>query len=71
VGAYLEQLDAYGHDGDPCPRCGTPILKLVVGQRGTHVCPRCQRAPRGADAARRGPARRRAPERAPTQEAIP
>ena len=48
VGAYLEKLDAYGHDGDPCPRCGAPIVRIVVGQRGTHLCPRCQRraAPR-------------------------
>ena len=65
VGAYSEQLDAYGHDGDPCPRCGAPIVKLVVAQRGTHVCPRCQRAPRGAHAAARGPTRRRAPTRRP------
>ncbi len=43
VGAYLEKLDAYGHDGDPCPRCGAPIVRIVVGQRGTHLCPRCQR----------------------------
>ena len=46
VGAYLEKLDAYGHDGDPCPRCGTPIVRSVVGQRGTHHCPRCQRRAR-------------------------
>jgi formamidopyrimidine-DNA glycosylase len=65
VGAYLEQLAAYGHDGDPCPRCGTPIVKLVVGQRGTHVCPRCQRPPRGAPAAApRGRSPRRPPARA-------
>ena len=44
VGAYLEKLDAYGHDGDPCPRCGAPIVRIVVGQRGTHLCPRCQRS---------------------------
>lgn len=35
-------LSVYGHAGDPCPRCGTPILKTVVGQRGTHLCPACQ-----------------------------
>ena len=35
-------------------RCGTPIARLVVGQRGTHVCPRCQPRPR---------AERTAPER--------
>ncbi len=43
VGAYLEQLDAYGHDGEPCKRCRTRLRKIVVGQRGTHFCPRCQR----------------------------
>ncbi|MEJ2289334.1 MAG: bifunctional DNA-formamidopyrimidine glycosylase/DNA-(apurinic or apyrimidinic site) lyase [Deinococcales bacterium] len=43
VGAYLEQLDAYGHAEEPCPRCGTPLRRTVVGQRGTVYCPRCQR----------------------------
>lgn len=43
VGAYLEKLDAYGHDGDPCRRCGRPLVKVVLAQRGTHYCPRCQR----------------------------
>ncbi|HKI56184.1 MAG TPA: bifunctional DNA-formamidopyrimidine glycosylase/DNA-(apurinic or apyrimidinic site) lyase [Trueperaceae bacterium] len=43
VGAYLEQLAAYGHAEEPCPRCGTPLRRIVVGQRGTVFCPRCQR----------------------------
>jgi formamidopyrimidine-DNA glycosylase len=43
VGSYLERLDAYGHAGDPCPRCGTPIERSVLGQRSTHACPACQR----------------------------
>ena len=46
VGAYLSQLDAYGHDGDPCNRCGTILRRIVVGQRGTHFCPKCQRKKR-------------------------
>jgi len=46
VGAYLEKLDVYGHDGDPCPRCGLSIVKTVLAQRGTHFCARCQRRPR-------------------------
>lgn len=46
VGAYAARLAVYAHDGEPCPRCGTPIEKLVVGQRGTHFCPRCQPAPK-------------------------
>jgi formamidopyrimidine-DNA glycosylase len=29
-------------DTRPCPRCGGPISKIVVAQRGTHFCPTCQ-----------------------------
>jgi len=32
----------YGRDGSPCPACGTKIIKIRVGQRGTHLCPHCQ-----------------------------
>ncbi|MBU0679129.1 MAG: bifunctional DNA-formamidopyrimidine glycosylase/DNA-(apurinic or apyrimidinic site) lyase [Verrucomicrobia bacterium] len=35
-------LKAYGREGLPCPRCKTPIEKIVVNQRGTHFCPTCQ-----------------------------
>lgn len=35
--------------GRPCPRCGTPAVRLVVGQRGTHICPTCQLLPRPSD----------------------
>lgn len=34
---------AYGREGEPCLACGTPIRKIIVAQRGTHYCPRCQR----------------------------
>jgi len=33
----------YGREGEPCLTCGTPIRKIIVAQRGTHYCPRCQR----------------------------
>jgi formamidopyrimidine-DNA glycosylase len=33
----------YGREGEPCRQCGTPIRKIIVAQRGTHYCPRCQR----------------------------
>ncbi|MBM4360870.1 MAG: bifunctional DNA-formamidopyrimidine glycosylase/DNA-(apurinic or apyrimidinic site) lyase [Deltaproteobacteria bacterium] len=46
VGEYASRLAVYAHEGEPCPRCGTAIEKLVVGQRGTHFCPACQSAPR-------------------------
>lgn len=54
-GAYQNQFQVYARDGQPCRRCGRTIKKLVVGQRGTHVCTRCQPAPRvrGADTLRR------------------
>lgn len=34
----------YGRAGEPCLQCGSKIKRLVVGQRGTHICPRCQRS---------------------------
>ena len=45
-GQYQHQFQVYARDGQDCLRCGTKIIKLVVGQRGTHVCSRCQRKPR-------------------------
>jgi formamidopyrimidine-DNA glycosylase len=45
-GEFQVRLRVYGREGKPCLRCRTHIRKIVVGQRGTHFCPRCQRAPR-------------------------
>ena len=42
-GTFQRHHQAYGRAGLPCPRCGTPIRKIVLAQRGTHFCPRCQR----------------------------
>jgi formamidopyrimidine-DNA glycosylase len=36
-------LIAYGHEGRPCPRCGTALRKIDVAGRGTTYCPSCQR----------------------------
>ena len=33
----------YRKQGQPCLTCGTPIRRIVMAQRGTHFCPRCQR----------------------------
>ena len=41
-GGMKKYLFVYGRTGLPCKRCSTPITALRVGQRGTHVCPRCQ-----------------------------
>jgi formamidopyrimidine-DNA glycosylase len=42
-GAFQKQLTVYGRAGMPCRRCGTPIRRIVLGQRGTFFCPVCQR----------------------------
>lgn len=42
-GFFEQSLVAYGQTERPCPRCGTPIKRIVVGQRSSHYCPRCQR----------------------------
>ncbi|KRN29743.1 fpg protein [Lactobacillus selangorensis] len=43
AGAFQKKLHVYGRKGEPCDRCGTPIEKIKVGQRGTHFCPSCQK----------------------------
>jgi formamidopyrimidine-DNA glycosylase len=42
AGSNQQYFNAYGRAGQPCPRCGAPITRTVVGQRGTHYCPECQ-----------------------------
>jgi len=43
AGFFQIQHRAYGREGKPCLTCKTPIKKIVVGGRGTHYCPRCQK----------------------------
>lgn len=41
-GTMQDLLKVYGKEKTPCPRCGTEIVKIKVGGRGTHFCPNCQ-----------------------------
>lgn len=41
-GGYQNYFRVYDREGEPCHVCGTQIERLVVGQRGTHICPNCQ-----------------------------
>ena len=41
-GEFQNYFRVYDRTGEPCPVCGTRIKRLVVGQRGTHICPKCQ-----------------------------
>ncbi len=45
LGGNRRQLKVFHRTGQPCPRCGATIVRMVVGQRGTHVCPACQIRP--------------------------
>ncbi len=42
-GSFQLLHQVYGREGKPCPVCGAPIRKMLIAQRGTHYCPRCQR----------------------------
>ncbi len=44
-GDFQNHFYVYQRTGQPCRQCGTPIQRIVVGQRGTHFCPQCQPAP--------------------------
>ena len=43
AGDNYNHVRVYQQDGKPCARCGTLIERIVVGQRGTHYCPGCQK----------------------------
>jgi formamidopyrimidine-DNA glycosylase len=45
-GSYLSFANVFRRQGQPCPRCGTPIEKIRVAGRGTHFCPKEQRLPK-------------------------
>jgi formamidopyrimidine-DNA glycosylase len=53
-GSFQDRFLVHRREGEPCPVCGRPIRKIVVGGRGTYVCEHCQPRPR---------ARRRVPVR--------
>jgi formamidopyrimidine-DNA glycosylase len=38
-------LNVYGRASEPCPRCGRPISRILIGGRSSHFCPHCQRLP--------------------------
>jgi formamidopyrimidine-DNA glycosylase len=44
-GSFQDRFLVHRREGEPCPRCGTPIRKLRAAGRGTYVCERCQRRP--------------------------
>ncbi|MCS6907802.1 MAG: bifunctional DNA-formamidopyrimidine glycosylase/DNA-(apurinic or apyrimidinic site) lyase [Anaerolineales bacterium] len=44
-GDFQNYFRVYRRTGLPCPTCGAPIRRILLGQRGTHFCPQCQVLP--------------------------
>ena len=44
-GSMQNEFRAYGRGGEPCDRCGTPLVRIAVGGRTTTYCPGCQTLP--------------------------
>jgi formamidopyrimidine-DNA glycosylase len=42
-GRNRNALKVFRRTGEPCPRCAAPVQRILVGQRSTHLCPKCQR----------------------------
>ena len=53
-GYFDRSLQAYGQEGRPCSRCGTPIRREAFMNRSSFSCPRCQPAPRRSRTRRPG-----------------
>ncbi|MGN0064931.1 MAG: bifunctional DNA-formamidopyrimidine glycosylase/DNA-(apurinic or apyrimidinic site) lyase [Nocardioides sp.] len=51
-GYFDRSLHAYGREGEPCDRCGTPIRRAAFMNRSSYFCPRCQPVPRRPRAGR-------------------
>ena len=42
LGYFQHSFAVYGREGEPCPRCGTPVARVVQAGRSSFFCPRCQ-----------------------------
>jgi formamidopyrimidine-DNA glycosylase len=42
-GYFVQKLSVYDRAGEPCRKCRTPIKRLVIGQRSSYYCPKCQK----------------------------
>ncbi|MFN7173183.1 MAG: zinc finger domain-containing protein, partial [Thermaurantiacus tibetensis] len=43
LGTFQHHFRVYGRTGQPCPACGRPLRRFLLGQRATYACRRCQR----------------------------
>ncbi|MBF4160431.1 bifunctional DNA-formamidopyrimidine glycosylase/DNA-(apurinic or apyrimidinic site) lyase [Nocardioides acrostichi] len=57
-GYFDRSLSAYGREGEPCPRCASPIRRVAFMNRSSYFCPSCQPVPRSRRSAARSAAAR-------------
>lgn len=43
TGGYFTRLQVYGKDGESCSRCGSPIIKKLIGRKKSFLCSKCQK----------------------------
>jgi formamidopyrimidine-DNA glycosylase len=58
-GSMQDEFLVHTREGEPCPRCGEAIRRIVVGGRSTYFCPGCQVRLRRRRSARRAARRER------------
>ncbi len=51
-GYFSRSLAVYGQEGEPCPRCGTEVVRQPFMNRSSYYCPHCQPPPRAKRTAR-------------------
>ncbi len=56
-GSFQDRFAVHRREGEPCPRCGATVVKILAAGRGTYLCERCQPPPRGTRPIRRQAAR--------------
>ncbi len=44
VTAFRPEMAVHGKYGQPCPRCGSPVQRIVYADNETNYCPTCQTA---------------------------
>lgn len=42
-GYFKQQLNVYDREGQPCRKCGADVKRIILGQRSTFYCPKCQK----------------------------
>jgi formamidopyrimidine-DNA glycosylase len=53
AGNFQRLHRVYAREGDPCWKCKTPIVRIIVGGRSTHFCPACQKSAKAQAASTR------------------